>query len=188
MCFHWYPFKKNCCCKSSNALSLTAFTPPLPCLSSTRPFNPISSASDSYLYVHELELNSKRSSLGADWTEPSHSQACTRSQTSAAATKQWWSVQQIANKAATETQTNMRCQWQSPSHLTLMWISNRCTVFILCDGILRKYCFISLLLTVLKLSQKYLTNSNWDTLISCLLSVQVHLRSVSVAFHCVGLK
>lgn len=41
---------------------------PLSYVSSTKPFNPISSASDSYLY--ELELTSRRSSLGADWTKP----------------------------------------------------------------------------------------------------------------------
>lgn len=108
MCFHSCSYeKKIVCCKSSGVASLAAFTPPLPCLSSTKAFNPISSASDSYLYVHELELNSERSSLGADWTEPSPSQARSRSQTCAAATKQWWSLQLVANKAATETQTNM---------------------------------------------------------------------------------
>lgn len=113
MFFNSYAYKKNntiVCCKSSHAASLVAFAPPLPLLSPTKPLNPISSASDSYLYVHELELNSKRSSPGADWTEPSPSQVCSRSRTDAAATKQWWSLQLSANQTAAETHTNMHCQ------------------------------------------------------------------------------
>lgn len=115
-CIHRYFHRKKI--YINHTVSLAAFTPPLPCLSSTEPFNPISSASDSYLYVHELELNCKRSSLGADWTEPSPSPARSRSQTSAAATEQWWSLQLIASRAETQTDISMHCQWQSSSHLT----------------------------------------------------------------------
>lgn len=164
MFFNSYAYKKTTivCCKSSHAAPLAAFTPPLPLLSPTKPFNPISSASDSYLYVHELELNSKRSSPGADWTETSPSQVCSRSRTYAAATKQWWFLQLSANKAAAETHTNMHCQWQSSSHLTLMWKPNQCPLSILSSEIIRKYCFIFSVLSFLKLSRlkTYLTCSN----------------------------
>ncbi|KAM7397553.1 hypothetical protein PAMA_005724 [Pampus argenteus] len=91
-------------------LPVPACPPPTQELHRSQPFNPISSASDSYLYVHELNLSSKRSSLGADWTEPSPSQACSRSQTRTTATEQRWSPQLIASKAATETHINTRCQ------------------------------------------------------------------------------
>lgn len=56
------------CSKNQLVLPLLLPSLPLSYVSSTRPFNPISSASDSYLY--ELELTSKRPSLGADWTKP----------------------------------------------------------------------------------------------------------------------
>ncbi len=148
-----YPYKdKNCKLQSSSALSLS------PSLSSTKPFNPISSASASYLYVHELELNSKRSSLGADWTEPSPSQACTWSQTSAAATELRWSVQPIANKAVTQTHGTMQQrQRHLASHLTLMRKPDPCALFILSRGILKKILF-HLLTVISVLRDDYQSN------------------------------
>lgn len=102
------------CSKNQLVLPLLLPSLPLSYVSSTRPFNPISSASDSYLY--ELELTSKRPSLGADWTKPqsftgqfsdTNPRRCHQAE-----------VVSAADHQATETHTDVRCRWQSSSDLT----------------------------------------------------------------------